>query len=170
MRSSRGWARWSSIWALRYSSIGANSSMRCSTGWFTPSSTTWTNSRNSSSSASGKPSNRMITAGGMNCAYWVAASSTRAPAISSSSRSHRARTIGSSSRTGPGAKTGRMSRRAIWWNGGSEVMGGATPIGAGGASSVGRPLPITTVRLVKCSVSVATADTPAWVDGNQAPP
>ena len=32
---------------------------------------------------------------------------------------------------GAGAKAGRISRRAIAWNGGSDVMGGATPIGAG---------------------------------------
>ena len=47
------------------------------------------------------------------------------------------------------------------WNGGSDEMGGATPMGAGGASSPGLPLPMTTVREVKCSVSWAMAETSA---------
>ena len=39
------------------------------------------------------------------------------------------------------------------WNGGSLVIGGATPIGAGSARSPGRVWVTTTERLVKCSVS-----------------
>ena len=43
------------------------------------------------------------------------------------------------------------------WNGGSEVIGGATPIGAGRSLSSGRSSLTTTERDVKCSVSYATA-------------
>ena len=39
------------------------------------------------------------------------------------------------------------------WNGGSLVIGGAPPIGAGGARSPGRTVLTTTARLVKFSVS-----------------
>ncbi len=39
------------------------------------------------------------------------------------------------------------------WNGGSLVIGGAPPIGAGSARSPGRPTLTTTERLVKLSVS-----------------
>ena len=39
------------------------------------------------------------------------------------------------------------------WNGGSLVIGGAPPIGAGIARSPGRPTDTTTARLVKFSVS-----------------
>ena len=39
------------------------------------------------------------------------------------------------------------------WNGGSLVIGGAPPIGAGSARSPGRPTDTTTARLVKLSVS-----------------
>jgi hypothetical protein len=63
-----------------------------------------------------------------------------------------------------------MSLRAMAWKGGSDVIGGATPIGAGRSSSVGRPLPMITVRLVKSLVSFAIALTPAWVAGNHPPP
>lgn len=70
----------------------------------------------------------------------------------------------------PGEKAGRISLRAIWWKGGSDVMGGATPMGLGRASSSGRPSFMITVRLVKFSVSLAILVTPAWVAGNHAPP
>ena len=43
------------------------------------------------------------------------------------------------------------------WNGGSLVMGGAPPIGAGSDRSPGRPTDTTTLRLVKFSVSYATS-------------
>jgi hypothetical protein len=39
------------------------------------------------------------------------------------------------------------------WNGGSLVIGGAPPIGAGSARSPGRVVLMTTLRLVKLSVS-----------------
>ncbi len=39
------------------------------------------------------------------------------------------------------------------WNGGSLVIGGAPPMGAGIARSPGRPTDTTTARLVKFSVS-----------------
>jgi len=50
------------------------------------------------------------------------------------------RIIGSSALIGPGAKAGRISRRAIAWNGGSEVIGVPQPIGAGRSKLGGRPL------------------------------
>jgi hypothetical protein len=52
-----------------------------------------------------------------------------------------------------GENAGSSNRRACWWNGGSDVMGGAMPIGAGGASSPGRRSLTMTLRDVKCSVS-----------------
>ena len=39
--------------------------------------------------------------------------------------------LGSSAAIGFGANAGSRIRRACWWNGGSEVIGGAMPIGAG---------------------------------------
>jgi hypothetical protein len=50
-----------------------------------------------------------------------------------------------------GAKAGNRILRACWWNGGSEVMGGAPPMGAGGASglSLGFTVATTTPRLEK---------------------
>jgi hypothetical protein len=111
-----------------------------------------------------------MTPGGMYCAYLVPAFTTSSPAKPSSRLEQSSRIIGSRALIGPGAKAGKIKRRAIAWNGGSDVMGGATPIGAGRSSSVGRPLPMTTVRLVKFSVSLAISDTPACVAGNQPPP
>ena len=49
-----------------------------------------------------------------------------------------------------GEKAGSSRRRAPWWNGGSDEMGGAMPRGAGAS---GRPSVTTTEREVKCSVS-----------------
>ena len=51
---------------------------------------------------------------------------------------------------GRGAKAGSSSRRAKAWNGGSEVIGGAPPIGA---SACGLTSATTTPRLEKWSVS-----------------
>ena len=56
------------------------------------------------------------------------------------------------------------------WNGGSEVIGGATPIGAGRSLSSGRISLTTTERDVKWSVSYAIADTSACVTGSHVPP
>ena len=47
-------------------------------------------------------------------------------------------------------KAGSSNRRAPWWNGGSDEMGGAMPCGAG---IIGRWLVTKTLRDVKCSVS-----------------
>ena len=56
------------------------------------------------------------------------------------------------------------------WNGGSLVIGGAPPIGAGIARSPGRPTVTTTARLVKFSVSYAMALTVSCVNGTHMPP
>ena len=53
-----------------------------------------------------------------------------------------------SARTRAAAAGGRSA-----WNGGSDVIGGATPIGAGRSFSPGRISLTTTERDVKCSVS-----------------
>ena len=50
-----------------------------------------------------------------------------------------------------GANGGSSSRRASWWNGGSDEIGGETPTGA--TSWAGRVLLITTERDEKRSVS-----------------
>src|SRR5437660_9230367 len=60
------------------------------------------------------------------------------PAVASSSSLHSSRVNGSNAAIGFGENAGRSSRRAIAWNGGSDVIGGATPIGAGRSSSPGR--------------------------------
>ena len=122
---------WSSIWATKYFSTGSNSTMRSSSGWSMPSRMMCTNSKNCSMSSSGKPSMPRMTLGGMYCAYFVPALTTSSPASPSSSFEQSSRIIGSSALIGAGAKAGRISRRAIAWNGGSDVMGGAPPIGAG---------------------------------------
>ena len=107
------------------------------------SSPSWTNLRNSSSSSSGKPSICRITLTGMCCAYCTAASTTVSPGVmspmSSSNLWHRVRTSGSHGSIFFGANGGRSRRRAMPWNGGSLVIGGTTPIGAGSARSPGRP-------------------------------
>ncbi len=93
----------------------------------------------------------------MCCAYWIAASTTVSPGvispISSSNLSQSTRISDSHGSITFGANAGRSSRRATAWNGGSLVIGGAPPIGAGNARSPGRPTPGTTDRLEKCSVS-----------------
>jgi hypothetical protein len=88
-------------------------------------------SRKISSSSGGKPSIEAMTPGGMNWAYSVPPSTNSRPTIWSRCLLQSARIWGSSAFTGPGAKAGRMTRRAIEWKGGSDVMGGAPPIGAG---------------------------------------
>jgi hypothetical protein len=50
-----------------------------------------------------------------------------------------------------GEKAGSNMRRAPWWKGGSEVMGGATPAGA--ISRGARKFETTTLRDVNRSVS-----------------
>ena len=50
-----------------------------------------------------------------------------------------------------GEKTGSSIRRASWWNGGSDEIGGAMPAGA--SSIGGRNSLTTTLRDVKRSVS-----------------
>ena len=68
-----------------------------------------------------------------------------------SSRSrHSWRVAGSRSWIGRGANAGSSRRRAKAWNGGSDVMGGAPPMGAG---SSGFSSDTTTPWLEKCSVS-----------------
>ncbi len=49
-----------------------------------------------------------------------------------------------------GANAGRSSRRAPWWNGGSDEIGGAMPTRR---RASGRMWVTTTLREVKCSVS-----------------
>ena len=67
-----------------------------------------------------------------------------------------------------GANAGSSRRRASWWKGGSDEIGGATPIGVRGA--IGRPSFTMTLRDVKCSVSYAMAATSSWRVGSHAPP
>ena len=52
-----------------------------------------------------------------------------------------------------GRERGEQEAAGGWWNGGSEVIGGAMPIGAGRSFSPGRISLTMTVRDVKCSVS-----------------
>src|SRR5207302_372505 len=92
------------------------------------------------------------------------------PAVASRSSLHSARVNGSYAAIGFGENAGRSSRRALAWNGGSDVIGGATPIGAGRSSSPGRNSLTTTDRDVKCSVSYATSATSSCFTGSQAPP
>ena len=66
-----------------------------------------------------------------------------------------------------GANAGSSSRRAPWWNGGSDEIGGAIPRGAmsGGRNSVTMML-----REVKFSVSYAIAATSSYRVGSHTPP
>ena len=66
------------------------------------------------------------------------------------SSSHKRRTSGSHGSIDFGENGGSSNRRAIWWNGGSLVIGGAGPTGA---AIPGRALLTMTPLLVKCSVS-----------------
>ena len=107
---------------------------RSSAGRSTCSITLCTNPRNTSSSSGGNPSMRAITLTGMLWAYCTAASTTDSPGTTapmrSSSSLHSARTSGSHGSIAFGENGGSSSRRAIWWNGGSLVIGGAGPTGA----------------------------------------
>ncbi len=68
-----------------------------------------------------------------------------------SSRSRQSwRVAGSSAAIGRGANAGSSNRRAKAWKGGSEVIGGAPPIGAGASGFTSET---TTPWLEKCSVS-----------------
>ena len=97
---------------------------------------------------------RAITLTGMLCAYWIAASTTVSLGVTSPMRSSSSlqstRTSASHGSIAFGENAGSSSRRAIWWNGGSLVMGGAGPTGAG---MIGRVVDTMTPRLVKWSVS-----------------
>ncbi len=74
---------------------------------------------------------------------------------------------GSSGAIAFGVNSGSSSRRAPWWKGGSDEIGGAIPTGA---MSPGRD-PVTMIeREEKCSVSYATSETNSWVSGSHAPP
>ena len=68
---------------------------------------------------------------------------------------------------GLGANAGSRNSRAIRWNGGSLVIGGANPTG-GGMS--GRPSCTTTPLELNVSVSLAMAQTSSWRTGSQVPP
>ena len=92
-----------------------------------------------------------ITRTGMCWAYSTAASTTSLPSSEDSSEWQNSRVAGSSRSIAFGAKAGSSRRRASWWNGGSDEIGGDTPCGA--VSNGGRWLPITTMRDEKRSVS-----------------
>jgi hypothetical protein len=117
---------------------------------------------------------RPMTLTGMFWAYATAASITVSPGVTSVSRSSSSRqsrrTSGSHGSICFGANAGSSSRRAIPWKGGSLVIGGAPPMGAGIARSPGRPTVTTTARLVKLSVSYAMALTVSCVNGTHMPP
>ena len=70
---------------------------------------------------------------------------------------------------GFGANAGSSSRRAKAWNGGSDVIGGATPMGAG-ASGFASDTTHDHRLGVKCSVSYAIAATSSWRVGSHTPP
>ena len=66
----------------------------------------------------------------MCCAYSQAASTTSRSLNSSMREWQNARVAGSWRVTAVLVNAGSSSLRASWWNGGSEVMGGAVPAGA----------------------------------------
>ena len=94
-----------------------------------------------------------MTRTGMCRAYSVAASKLARPSVSASSSRHRSRVKGSMAAIALGPKAGSSIPRAMAWNGGSEVIGGDSPMGAGRSSGPGRSSLTTTEREVKCSVS-----------------
>jgi hypothetical protein len=94
-----------------------------------------------------------MTRTGMCWAYSMAASKLARPAVASSSSRHSSRVNGSRASMVLGAKAGSSILRTMAWKGGSEVMGGASPMGAGRSSGPGRRSLTTTERDVKFSVS-----------------
>ena len=94
-----------------------------------------------------------MTRTGMCWAYSVAASKLAWPSVAASSSRHSSRVNGSSGAICLGAKAGSSIPRAMAWKGGSEVIGGDSPMGAGRSSGPGRSSLTTTEREVKCSVS-----------------
>src|SRR3954453_20175409 len=81
---------------------------------------------------------------------------------------HTLRVAGSHLLISFGENAGRRMRRDSWWNGGSDVIGGAKPRGRVDPSGL-NGLTITNSEL-KCSVSWAIAVTSAWFTGSHAPP
>ena len=94
-----------------------------------------------------------MTPTGMRPAYSTAASKLAWPAVWASRSRHSCLVKGSRAATGLGVKAGSSIRRAMAWNGGSEVIGGDSPIGAGRSSGPGLRSLTTTERDVKWSVS-----------------
>ncbi len=92
-----------------------------------------------------------MTRTGMCWAYSSAASTTSRSPIPAMSSLQYARVEASSFSIAWGANAGSSRRRAPWWNGGSDVMGGAIPAGA--ISMGGRNGDMTTLRDVNRSVS-----------------
>jgi len=84
-------------------------------------------------------------------AYSTAASTSRRSPKASISSWQYARVAGSRVSTAFLVKAGSSNRRASWWNGGSDEIGGDVPTGA--RSSDGRTLLMTTEREEKESVS-----------------
>src|SRR5438270_12757035 len=80
----------------------------------------------------------------------------------------KARVAGSNFATLVLGTAGSSSLRASWWNGGSEEIGGAVPIGS--ISFGGRKLLMMIDRDVKFSVSYAIAATSSYFVGSQPPP
>jgi hypothetical protein len=94
-----------------------------------------------------------MTPTGMCCVYSTAASKPARPAVAASNSRHSSLVNGSSAAMALGEKAGSSIRRTMAWKGGSEVMGGASPMGAGRSSGPGRRSLTTTERDVKFSVS-----------------
>jgi len=94
-----------------------------------------------------------MTRTGMCRAYSVAASKLVWPSVCASSSRQRSRVKGSRAAIALGPKAGSSIPRAMAWKGGSEVIGGDSPMGAGRSSGPGRSSLTTTEREVKCSVS-----------------
>ena len=133
MRSSFGCSRWSSmIWVQVVSRIIVSSSS-IGPDWPGFSRMRWMNVRNRSPSLCGTPSMWAMTRTGMCCAYSSAASTSVRPdaTMSSISSRQKARVGSSSGLIAFGENAGSRMRRACSWKGGSEVMGGAKPTGAG---------------------------------------
>ena len=156
MRSSRGFSTWSAMWRLRYASNSMNWAMRSSvrSSPMLPR-MRFTHPRNLSASSSGSPSISAMMSTGMCWLYSSAAStSVRSPILSMRSL-HIFSILERSGSIFFGENAGSSRRRAPAWKGGSLVIGGAPPMGAGAASStwLGFSWPTTTLRLVKWSVS-----------------
>ena len=132
MRSSRGLAMWSSMWSCRYSNSAIIPSARCSSGRAHALEDVVARSRGRRRRPprAGRACWRSPARGCAGRTRSAASTTSLAAAWRRSAPRSRPASTARACRSACGEKTGSSIRRASWWNGGSEEIGGAMPAGA----------------------------------------